>query len=205
MATCCCGTSSDGKSHKRWITSARLSVWSFRPTESLLHQYDGTVRLWNLASGREVHAFEADGAAAALAFSPNGKTILVGNEYGEIFVWNLETKKRTATFAVEPSKYEYAENYVLAIHVLKDNQTAITAEYGGKIRGWDLKRGKQINVVAACRKQNGWKQAICSMAVFPDEKFVLCGEIDGTMEIIKAAPADKLSGLPRGHVDCHNQ
>jgi WD40 repeat protein len=48
--------------------------------------YDTTVRLWDLGSG-EHRILEGHGASADLAFTPDGKVLIVANGDGELYLW----------------------------------------------------------------------------------------------------------------------
>ena len=52
---------------------------------------DGVVRVWEVASGKEVYSRVEEGLVPlCLAFSPDGGTLAVGTEEGEALVWGLE-------------------------------------------------------------------------------------------------------------------
>jgi len=67
---------------------------------------DGTVRLWDLATGREVLTFEPNIGAIQLAdFSRNGNVIVVVGGAGEIVAWDCGSrtaKRRTDV----PARYK---------------------------------------------------------------------------------------------------
>ena len=69
---------------------------------------DGTVKLWNARTGREIRTLSIEDAAfASLAFSPDGKTLATGkastrveiNANTETILWNVATGERVQTFA----------------------------------------------------------------------------------------------------------
>jgi WD40 repeat protein/serine/threonine protein kinase len=61
--------------------------------------WDGSVRLWNLANPHEkVQPLKAHGGAAwAVAFSPDGRTLATGGDDATIKLWNLASLQQTAT------------------------------------------------------------------------------------------------------------
>jgi WD40 repeat protein len=66
---------------------------SFHPTSKYLAlgNWTGVVRIIQLSNG-ELIASEAvhKGRVYRLAFTPDGKQLISGDEYGTIFIWNLE-------------------------------------------------------------------------------------------------------------------
>jgi WD40 repeat protein len=51
--------------------------------------YDGTVMLWDAATGREVRRCRQGSAVRALAFSPDGKALASGGNDNSIYVWDV--------------------------------------------------------------------------------------------------------------------
>jgi WD40 repeat protein len=74
--------------------------------ESIVFSPDGTIlatrnkesiRLWDVATGRELHAF-SDPWFTSLAFSPDGKTLSTGSWTGVVTFWDLATGDKLAEF-----------------------------------------------------------------------------------------------------------
>lgn len=56
--------------------------------------WDGTVRLWDITSGKLTKEFkEHKGHVVTVAFSPDGKTIATGGNDGSVKLWNVATGK----------------------------------------------------------------------------------------------------------------
>ena len=51
---------------------------------------DGTIRLWEFSTGRQLHTLKAlQGTASSVAFSPTERKLASGHSSGHIFLWNL--------------------------------------------------------------------------------------------------------------------
>lgn len=65
---------------------------------------DQTVRLWDWASGTPVQVLPQDAWATSLAFSPDGRVLLVGCEDGQLRLWDVQTGQCRRVFRA-PSPY----------------------------------------------------------------------------------------------------
>ncbi|RCW72412.1 caspase family protein [Pseudorhodoferax soli] len=74
---------------------------SYAPSQKWLlsHSYDGTARLWEVASGREVRQFTAfpDGVSVA-RFSHDGTGVFTGGHSGQLQLWNVESGHEIGRF-----------------------------------------------------------------------------------------------------------
>jgi WD40 repeat protein len=69
------------------------------------HPHDKTVKLWSIATGNLERTLKADTAPWAVAFSPDGKTLLAGGQKaggaGEVTLWDVESGKKKRTLKPE--------------------------------------------------------------------------------------------------------
>lgn len=87
--------------------SGDLSTVAISPDGQTLPSgnYDRTIKLWHLETGRELHTLTGHlHGVDSVAFSPDGKTLASGSDYeGIIKLWHLETGRelRTLTLSAE--------------------------------------------------------------------------------------------------------
>src|SRR5204863_7452720 len=80
--------------------------------------WDGTLRVWDANTGRELHRFRLPGGASA-AVSPDG-TLVAGGGMGRSFhVWELATGR-------EVLQVGNLENSVMAVRFAPDGKTLVT-------------------------------------------------------------------------------
>ena len=57
---------------------------------------DKTVRVWDLAAGKELAALPSPGQVNVVAFSPDGKSLAGGSQDGSVRIWAVPAAKGTA-------------------------------------------------------------------------------------------------------------
>ncbi|RKU22168.1 hypothetical protein C6503_04165 [Candidatus Poribacteria bacterium] len=74
----------------------RSNVFSiaYSPDGTLLASgsHDGTVRLWNVATGRNVATFKGAGEVLSVAFSPEGTIVAAGTSSGVVELWAVPSR-----------------------------------------------------------------------------------------------------------------
>jgi serine/threonine protein kinase len=121
---------------------------------------DGTVRLWDVASGLEVHRLKGyRSPVLSLALSPDGSRALSGHEDGSVRVWDLDNEE-------EVSRFERHRAEVTAVAYAPDGRTAFSGSLDQTVRRWDLTTGRQLGI---CRGQ----AKVTSLAVSRDGLTIL--------------------------------
>ncbi|MBN3910993.1 MAG: protein kinase [Nostoc sp. NMS1] len=134
---------------------------------------DKTIKLWNLASGEEIHTLEGHSNWIwTVAFSPNSKILASGSADKTIKLWNVETGKLVRTL-------EGNTDGVTSVAFSPDGKTLAsgTASKDMKIKLWNLETGKLI------RTLEGHTDGVPSVAFSLDGKTLASGSWDKTIKL----------------------
>ena len=100
---------------------------------------DGSVRLLDLQTGRmRTAAGGHDAAVTAVAFSPDGRTLITAGRDEQLVVW--DTEHATATEALQARGAGVIEGLAVAA----DGRTAFSAGRDGTVVAWDLHGGRRF-------------------------------------------------------------
>src|SRR5207248_10368473 len=58
---------------------------------------DDIIKLWDTATGKELHVINDNHESKSLAFSPNGQILASGNSNGTIKIWDVNTGRELRT------------------------------------------------------------------------------------------------------------
>ncbi|HZW31462.1 MAG TPA: serine/threonine-protein kinase [Isosphaeraceae bacterium] len=146
---------------------------------------DGTVWLRETATGRRLgRALRHEAAVPALAFSPDGRTLVCGCGDGRARLWALDQEAPLAEFA------HRAEAGFVAFSPA--GRSVVTACPDGSARIWDAGTGKPIGEPLTHRAP------VDCLAFHPDGTMVATGSQDGTARLWDADTGLPI-GPPLGH------
>src|SRR5262249_50567619 len=117
---------------------------------------DGTARLWDAASGKQLLVLEGHGTTvAAVAFSPDGHRLATAGNDWRARLWDAASGKQLTVLEGHTAQ-------LAAVAFSPDSGRVATASYDGTARLWDAATGKQLDMLEG---QGGW---LTSVAFSPD-------------------------------------
>ncbi|MEU8122279.1 protein kinase [Spirillospora sp. NPDC049024] len=105
----------------------------------------GTVRLWDLASGRCLHALPAHpgglaGGVSAVALSPCGRFMASAGADGALLLWDVRAGRVLHRFEDHPSR-------VASLGFSEDGSLLVSATEGGTVRVWATLGGRCVHAL----------------------------------------------------------
>jgi RNA polymerase sigma factor (sigma-70 family) len=144
-----------------------------------------TIRLWDVATGKEVRQFHSTFGTGALAFSPDGKilaaggTLAIGNisrdieNLRPIHLWELSSGREVHRL---PGHVNWVHSLVFSL----DCKRLVSAG-GSVMKVWDVGTGKEVVPLA---EHEGW---INSVAFSPGGRHLATSSLDGTIRMWEPA------------------
>jgi len=138
---------------------------------------DGTVRLWNPATGRPVGAplhASAQAGVIGVAFSPDGTLLASAGGDGTVRLWNPATRRLVATLQTGTGP----NTGVSWVAFSPDGKLLASAGGDGTVRLWNPITGQPVGAPL----QTGTK-SVFVVAFSPDGKLLASGGRDGTVRL----------------------
>ena len=147
---------------------------------------DGTVRLWDAASGKPQAVLKGHtGAVASVAFSPDGSRLASAGGDGAVRLWDAVSGKPLTVLKGHT-------NAVFSVAFSPDGARLASAGWDGAVRLWDAATGKPLATL------EGHKGVVFSVAFSPDGDRLASGGFDHTARLWDAATG-KLLAVLEGH------
>jgi WD40 repeat protein len=150
---------------------------------------DAVIVVWSVSDGRQIANFAGHkGLIYSVAFSPDGSRLLSASSDRTVKLWNIKANAEERSLAGH-------DNTVYTVGFSPDGKYAISAG-GGRdtseqkndhaIRLWDLSTGRQVQQV------DGHTDAVMSLAVSRDGRYLLTGSRDETLKLWSIATGREL-------------
>jgi WD40 repeat protein len=136
---------------------------AFSPDGSLLASagsHDQTVRIWEVATGKELHCLRHDARVDHVAFLPDGRHVVSGAYDGSLRMWDVKTGKQVRTF-------EGHKGPVEGVAVSPDGRRIASGSQDGTARLWNAETGEEL------RQFPGHTHTVYWVAFSPDGRRLL--------------------------------
>jgi eukaryotic-like serine/threonine-protein kinase len=143
---------------------------------------DGTIRLWDAASGKETAVMrEHSSAVYGVAFAPSGQFLVSGGDDGLLRLWSSDTLQPKAA-------YPNGAGSIRRIALSPDGATAALAGADKRVELWDLNAGRLRTTL------RGHQSTIAAIAFAPDGLNLATGDSSGIVKLWDpASGAERLS------------
>jgi WD40 repeat protein len=121
------------------------------------HGRDNTVRVWDLATGKQRKMFDNRDELESLQFSPDGKLFATMTEDGTTRVWDAATGEVRHRF----------EAHKFCSQITFSPDSKLLARNAGHVDIWDISTGKPLH------PSPGHFAEVCGAAISPDDKLLV--------------------------------
>ena len=160
---------------------------AFSPDGKLLATgcHDGSVRLWDIATRREVCTLEGHTQGIMyVAFAPDGKTLASGSSDSTVRMWDVAQRSAITTFRGHPGM-------VKSLAFSPDGKKLVSAGVDSSVRLWDTVSKQGLTTLRG-------PSVTLAVAFSPDGKRLATGASDGTVRVWDPATREVVAML-QGH------
>jgi WD40 repeat protein len=153
----------------------RIRTVAFDPTGTrvVTASWDGTARIWETGTGRELQVLKGnpeDGPLADAAFDPDSSRVVTAREDGVVQLWDARTGR-------EILEFEGHEEGAETVEFDPDGDRIVTAGWDDTARIWDASTGDTIHVL------RGHEEIVYWATFSPDGERVATASRDGTTRL----------------------
>lgn len=149
--------------------------------------YDGTVRLWDLATGRTLGILKgAQGTIWTIDYAPDGRVLAAAGEDGLVRIWSAADGRLLHTLAGHSRS-------VWEVRFNPDGKRLASGSFDSTVRLWDSATG------AALATLGDHEQAVVGLAWSPDGRWLATGGDDSTIRLRRAADGRTVRRLDVGN------
>jgi WD40 repeat protein/dienelactone hydrolase len=141
--------------------------------------YDHTARLWDVATGKQLHVFSQPDKVETVEFSPDGKYLLTAGPDKKAWLWDVATGQTVHIFSGHTSGLNGAE-------FSPDGKSIITTgDDDGTARVWDVATGKTVLTI-------NQPPVVTGSAFSPDGKYIVTTSLANETRLWDAATGQQL-------------
>lgn len=147
---------------------------------------DRTIRLWEVAGGRELARFEGHGdLVTAVTFSADGRLAASGGKDRTVRIWDVAGRRQLQRLTGHTDP-------VGGLAFSPDGKRVLSAGHDGTVRLWDVRKGTELRCFV------GHAGRVNAVAISPNGKQALSGGHDRTVRLWELATGREL-GRFEGH------
>jgi len=147
---------------------------------------DHTIKLWNVASGRELRTLVGhSGGVESVAFSPDGRILASGSWDKTIKLWDVASGQALRILVGHTDG-------VTTVAFSPDGNSVMSGSWDKTIKVWDVASGHELRTLAG---HTNW---VLSVALTPDKRMLASGSVDNTIKLWDVASGHELRTLT-GH------
>ena len=164
---------------------------------------NSSMKIFDIATGREIRDIKFPGTLQSMAYSPDGKYILSGSSGGKMDLWDASSGKSIKTdmgserSSLGPRFAKQEGNFVTAVSFSPDGEYALSGGMDNSVRLWNVKNLTQIKKFVGHIGNTGINRII-SVAFSPDGKYALSAGVDSKIKIWDLAAGTEWKDLA-GH------
>jgi hypothetical protein len=170
---------------------------AFSPDGRNLIADGGPIEIWEVSTGVEVRRFKPQGSGPGMALSPDGKGLLLGEDFegshGMIELWDVGSGKLARRFPQQPNPVECVALAPDGKIAASESRDGFDIESDGIIKLWDVATGVEL------RKLVGHKRRVAALAFAPDGKTLASGSWDHSVKLWNVATGKEIRSLPANY------
>ncbi len=168
--------------------SAAVSSVSFSPDGRFIlsASYD-ILKLWDVASGREVRTFTGHSAVIrSVVFSPDGRCALSGSDDKSLKLWDVASGNELRTFTGHSAG-------IKSVAFSPDGKLALSGAGDGALKLWDVANGMVLRSFDGHEPVSRYTSCdVTSVAFSPDGRYALSGSHDKTLKLWNVASGEEV-------------
>ena len=150
--------------------------------------WDGTIKLWDTASGRELRTLAGHGWGVYRAvFSPDGKQLASASRDGTVRIWDAAAGVNTRTLVADSLA-------VKSVAWSPEGRLLASSGNDGVVKLWDAASGKELRAMKHAGRAGG--AGLVNIVMFsPDGKTLAARNWDGTISLWEVGTGRELHTL----------
>ena len=160
---------------------------------------DGSIKIWETGSGREVQTLTGHGGAITnLAFMPDNHRIVSGSNDRTIKLWDIHSGSLIRSF-------QGHKGDIRSIAVSKDGSLMASAE-AAAVKVWDINSGRMLASIAAPAdggSSSGYIPPVMSLVFYPDASKLIFSNIQSSLFIVDLRQQRIISTMTNRQLNCY--